>query len=67
MNKQFVANALQGNIHRIAFLRIENPNGSVVFEGSEDGVWANKNILNAECTIISGIDGFICRLHKPLN
>ena len=67
MNKQIVANALQGNITKMAFLRIENPNGSVVFDGREDGIWADRKLLNAECTITSGDNGFICRLHKPLN
>ena len=67
MNKQIVANALQGNITKMAFLRIENPNGSVVFDGREDGIWADRKLLNAECTITSGNNGFICRLHKPLN
>lgn len=67
MNKRIVANALQGNTPRIAFLRIENPDGSVIFEGREDGIWTNKELLNAECTILSDYDGLICRLHKPLN
>jgi hypothetical protein len=67
MNKQIVAHALQGNIPRIAFLRIENPNGSVVFDGREDGIWTDRELLNAECTIFSGESGFICRLHKPIN
>lgn len=67
MKKRIVANALQGNIPKIAFLRIENPDGSVVFEGKEDGIWTNRKLLNAECTIMSGYDRFICRLHKPLN
>lgn len=67
MNKQIVANVLQGNIPKMAFLRIENPNGSVVFDGREDGIWADRKLLNAECTITSGNNGFICRLHKPLN
>lgn len=64
MNKQIVANALQGNTSKIAFLRIENPNGSVVFEGKEDGIWVNKDLLNAECTIVSGDNGFVCILHN---
>ena len=67
MKKQIVANALQGNIPRIAFLRIENPDGSVVFDGREDGVWGNRKLLNAECTITNGNNGFICRLQNPLN
>lgn len=67
MNKQIVANVLQGNIPRIGFLRIENPDGSVVFDGREDGIWENRKLLNAECTIMSGNDGFICQLHNPLS
>lgn len=67
MNKQIVANALQGNIHRIGFLRIENPDGSVVFDGREDGIWAKRKLLNAECTIMSGNNGFVCRLHNRLS
>ena len=65
MCKQIVANALQGNIPNTKFIRIENPDGSVVFDGKEEGIWANKNLLNAECMIISGDNGFICRLNKP--
>ena len=66
MKKLIVASALQGNTPRISFLRIENPDGSVVFEGREDGIWTNIELLNAECTILSGNDRLICRLHKPL-
>ena len=67
MKKQIVANALQGNKSRIPLLKIENPDGSVVYDGREDGIWANRKLLNAECTITSGNDGFICRLHNPSN
>ena len=66
MKKQIVANALQGNVPKTKFLRIENPDGSVAFDGKEDSIWKDEKLLNAECTITSGNDGFVCHLHKPI-
>lgn len=59
-----VANALQGNIPVIAWIRIENPDGTTYFEGREDAIWTNRGLLNAECTIHSGWNMFICRLKE---
>ena len=63
---EIVAQALQGNVPNIPFIRIENPNGSVYFEGKEDLIWTNNKLLNAKCIITSGLDMLICRLIEPL-
>ena len=61
-----VAQALKGNVPDTPFIRIENPDGSVYFEGKEELIWLNKKLLNAKCIIMSGLDGLICRLTEPL-
>lgn len=66
-NVRIVANALTGNVPNIPFIRIENPDGTTYFYGTEDYVWGNKDLLNARCIISFDYDIFVCRLLEKHN
>ena len=63
MNKT-VAHVLKGNVPIIPYIKIENPNGSVVFYGKENLIWENKELLERDCFVLSGYDCLICRLKE---
>lgn len=59
---EIVANALEGNVSNIPFIEIKNPDGARVFYGQEDVIWTNRELLNRECSIMSGHAHRICIL-----